>query len=345
MKYLYQDKEMASDNSFSDVRVLMIDDDSNILESHRRLLRSRFAVETALGGEAALKIMEMGAPFAVVVSDIKMPRMSGIDLLGTIKKLYPETIRMVLTGYADLEMAISVVNKGDIFRFLTKPCDQIDLIKAIEAGIEQYELARASQELAIARRLNAGLEGTLRAFTRLVEFRDPYTAGHMDRTSKLAVSIAERIGLPEDRVQGLKLAAQVHDIGKIAVPAGILNKPGTLNEAEFALIKTHPLVGADIFQTLETGWPISRIVSEHHERIDGSGYPHGLEEDDILKESMILAVADVIDAIMTHRPYRGSLEASEAIKFLTNMKGKGFDIESAEAGIALLQEGTLYKEE
>lgn len=336
---------MTAKNTFSDVKILMIDDDNNILESHRRLLRSRYAVETALGGELALKKMQEEGPFAVVVSDIKMPQMSGIDLLSTIKEQYPETIRMVLTGYADLEMAISVVNKGDIFRFLTKPCDQEDLVKAIEAGIEQYELTRASQELAIARRLNAGLEGTLQAFTRLVEFRDPYTAGHMDRTSKLAAMIAEKLNLPEDRVQGLKLAAKVHDIGKIAVPAGILNKPGTLNDAEFALIKTHPLVGADIFQTLDTGWPISRIISEHHERIDGSGYPNGLAGDEILKESMILAVADVIDAIMTHRPYRGSLEASEAIKFLNKMKGKGFDIDSAEAGIALLQEGTLYKEE
>lgn len=336
---------MTIKKSVPEIKVLMVDDDPNILESHRRLLRPHFSVDTSLGGGAALKKMEAEGPFAVVVSDIKMPQMSGIDLLGIIKKRYPETIRMVLTGYADLEMAISVVNKGDIFRFLTKPCDFEDLIKAIQAGIDQYELTRASQELAIVRHLNDGLEGTLQAFTRLVEFRDPYTAGHMDRTAKLAAMIADELLLPEDRVQGLKLASQVHDIGKIAVPAGILNKPGTLNEAEFALIKTHPLVGADIFQTLDTGWPISRIISEHHERLDGSGYPKGLVKESILKESMILAVADVIDAIMTHRPYRGSLEANDAIQFLNTMKGSAFDPESVEAGIALLEQGTLYQEE
>ncbi|QJB57182.1 HD domain-containing phosphohydrolase [Pseudodesulfovibrio sp. zrk46] len=330
---------------YSRHKVLMVDDEANLLDSHRRLLRNVFDVHTALGGEAALEKLEKEGPFVVAVTDIKMPTMSGIELLGKIKELYPSTIRMVLTGYADLEMAISVVNRGDIFRFLTKPCAIEDLTNAIIAGIDQFKMTQASQELAIMRRLNDGLEGTLQAFTRLVEFRDPYTAGHMERTSKLAVLIAERINLPEEKIHGLELAARVHDIGKIAVPAGILNKPGTLNDAEFALIKAHPLVGADIFQTLDTEWPISRIIVEHHERLDGSGYPNGITKESILIESKILSVADVIDAIMTHRPYRKILGANEAIRFLNEMKGSCFDVQCAESGISILQEENIYSEE
>ncbi len=321
------------------LKILMVDDDANILASYQRILRPHFNIHTALGGKAALAAFKEQGEFAVVISDIKMPSMTGVELLEKIKKKYPETIRMVLTGYADLELAIRVVNKGDIFRFLTKPCDSDDLMAAIDAGLTQYTMAKATQELAIVKRLKEGLEGTLQAFTRLVEFRDPYTAGHMERTSDLAVRIAERIQLAPDKIQGLKLAARLHDIGKIAVPAGILNKPGTLNDAEFALIKTHSLVGSDIFNTLKTDWPISRIIEEHHERIDGTGYPHGITGEDMLRESMILAVADVVDAIMTHRPYRQSLGAHEAIRFLEENKGRIFDTESAEAAISLLEEG------
>lgn len=327
------------------LKVLMVDDDANILGSHQRLLRPYFSVHTALGGDAALAAFEEQGEFAVVVSDIKMPSMGGVELLEKIKGLYPHTIRMVLTGYADLELAINVVNKGDIFRFLTKPCDSKDLIAAIEAGLNQYLMAQATQELAVIKRLKDGLEGTLQAFTRLVEFRDPYTAGHMERTATLAVGIAEKMKLDQDKIQGLKLAARVHDIGKIAVPAGILNKPGTLSDAEFALIKAHPLVGADIFKTLETNWPISRIIEEHHERIDGSGYPNGLVRDQLLQESMILSVADVVDAIMTHRPYRQSLGVEEAINFLSDKKGQMFDPEVVEAVIKLLNDEELYQDE
>lgn len=320
------------------LKVLMVDDDSNILGSHQRLLRSHFSVHTALGGEAALAAFEELGEFAVVVSDIKMPSMGGVELLERIKELFPNTVRMVLTGYADLELAINVVNKGDIFRFLTKPCESKDLIAAIEAGLSQYLMAQATQELAVIKRLKDGLEGTLQAFIRLVEFRDPYTAGHMERTATLAVGIAEKLNLNKDMIQGLKLAARLHDIGKIAVPAGILNKPGSLSDAEFALIKAHPLVGADIVKTLETDWPISRIIEEHHERLDGSGYPNGLVGDQLLQESKILSVADVVDAIMTHRPYRQSLGVDQAINFLNDKKGQMFATEVVEAVIEFLND-------
>jgi len=319
-------------------KVLMVDDDTNLLTSFRRALRGHYDIYTANGGDAALSTLEAKGPFAVVISDIKMPSMSGVELLARVKKAHPDTVRIVLTGYADLQIAMSAVNRGDIFRFLTKPCETDDLIHAITAGIEQHQLSHAAKELVAIQRLKAGLEGTLRAFTRLVEFRDPYTAGHMDRTAEISAMIAERLDMDDDTTQGLRLAALVHDIGKVAVPAGILNKPGTLNEAEFALIKAHPMVGAEVFQTMETEWPIARIILEHHERINGSGYPNGLYGDQMLMESKILQVADVMDAIMTHRPYRQNLGLNAALQILKENRGTSLDERAVDVGIGLLQE-------
>lgn len=328
---------MHTGKNYKHVKILLVDDEEKILQSHRRTLRTHFQVHTALGGKSALEILENNGPFAVIVSDIKMPSMTGVELLSIVREKYPETIRIVLTGYADLELAINAVNRGDIFRFMTKPCAKEDLIAAITEGIKQYHMAKTTQEYAVVKRLQKGLEGTLRAFTRLVEFRDPYTAGHMDRVAGIATNIAERMELERDRIEAIRLASLVHDIGKIAVPAGILNKPGELNDAEFALIKAHPLVGAEIFETLDTDWPISRIILEHHERIDGSGYPNGLLGNQMLLESMILSVADVVDAITTHRPYRQSLGRQQAIDYLQKNSGVEFAPEVVSIAIDMLE--------
>ncbi|MGL1862934.1 MAG: HD domain-containing protein [Pseudodesulfovibrio sp.] len=332
---------MHNETDYSNERILFVDDEPNVLESFQRALRGHFVIFTALGGRAALEVFKSDGPFSVVVSDYKMPEMNGIELLSKVRLAYPDSIRMILTGYADLEMAIQAVNQGDIFRFLTKPCGSDDLINAVKAGIEQFRMTNAARELVGVRRMKDGLEGTLRAFTRLVEFRDPYTAGHMDRVAEISALIATRLGLDSDRIQGLHLAALVHDIGKVAVPAGILNKPGSLSEAEFSIIKAHPLVGAEIFQTLETDWPITKIIEQHHERMDGSGYPHGLYEDEILLESKIIAVADIIDAVLTNRPYRPTLGKEEAMKILENEKGRLLDSASVDAGIGLIREGLI----
>lgn len=334
---------MPEETDYTEERVLFVDDEPNILQSYSRTLRSNFAVSTALGGKAALELLESSPPYTVVISDIKMPGMDGVELLSRVRSLYPDTVRMVLTGYADLNIAMSAVNQGDIFRFLTKPCHPDDLIKAIVSGVKQYKLTQSSRELVAVKRMKEALEGSLRAFTRLVEFRDPYTAGHMDRTAEISSLIAARLGLNPDIIQGLHLAALVHDIGKIAVPSGVLNKPGPLSAAEFALIKTHSLVGSEIFETLATDWPIQRIVLEHHERIDGSGYPNGLKGDEILLESKIISVADSIDAILTTRPYREASNKQKCIDILDREKGIKLDAACVEVAIDLLKEGIIFK--
>lgn len=325
-------------------KVLFVDDEQKALNSYSRFMHSKFLVFTALGGKAALKVLEKEGPFSVIVSDVKMPEMTGIELLSKVRELYPDTVRMVLTGFADLEIAVDAVNKGDIFRFLTKPCNPADLTAAVIAGLKQFRMIQDSRNLEGVRRLKEGLQGTLKAFTRLVEFRDPYTAGHMERTAGISVMIAKRIGLDDDTIEGLRLAALVHDIGKIAVPSGILNKPGALSEAEFSIIKSHSLVGAEIFETLVTSWPIQRIILEHHERIDGSGYPHGLKADEILQESKIIAVADFIDAVFTDRPYRRGLDKEKIIRLLEKSMGRTLDSQCVQEGLYLIKEGIVTKD-
>jgi PAS domain S-box-containing protein/putative nucleotidyltransferase with HDIG domain len=151
------------------------------------------------------------------------------------------------------------------------------------------------------------------AMGRIVEARDPYTQGHEQRVSKLASSIAERMGMDADEADSIEMAGLLHDVGKLHVPAEILTKPGKLSEVEFALIREHPLRGYEILKDIAFPWPISTYVLQHHERLDGSGYPSGLKGDDILMPSRILAVADVVEAMASHRPYRASLGMEAAI--------------------------------
>jgi putative nucleotidyltransferase with HDIG domain len=161
------------------------------------------------------------------------------------------------------------------------------------------------------------------AFT--VEKRDPYTAGHQRRVADLARTIAKEMRLPPDKIDGIRLAGVIHDIGKIAVPSEILSKPGTLNEIEFNLIKRHPDTGYDILKNIDFPWPIAEIVRQHHERIDGSGYPRGIKGDEITLEARILAVADVVEAMASHRPYRASLGLDKALEEITVNQGTKYD--------------------
>jgi PAS domain S-box-containing protein len=182
------------------------------------------------------------------------------------------------------------------------------------------------------------MEGTVRAIAYTIETRDPYTAGHQRRVTKLACSIGEEMDLSRNKIEGLRMSGELHDIGKIHVPAEILSKPGQLSEAEYNIIKTHPQVGHDILKTIEFPWPVATIVLQHHERMDGSGYPSGLKSENILLEARILAVADVIEAMATHRPYRPALSVEEALKEISKHKGKLYDPKVAEACLKVFRE-------
>jgi PAS domain S-box-containing protein/putative nucleotidyltransferase with HDIG domain len=188
-------------------------------------------------------------------------------------------------------------------------------------------------------RLHEALEGTIQAMALTIEIRDPYTAGHQRRVSRLSCAMAREIGLPENQVEGLRVAGDIHDIGKIYVPAEILSKPGQITAIEYGIIKTHPQVGFDILKTIKFPWPVAAIVLQHHERLDGSGYPLGLTGKAILKEARILSVADIVEAMSSHRPYRPAQGIDKALGEIVQNKGTFYDTEAVEACVKLFQEG------
>jgi len=197
---------------------------------------------------------------------------------------------------------------------------------------------RAQQELQESLvKFKKTLDGTITALASLAEKRDPYTAGHQLRVAGLACAIAKHMGLAEDRVKGIGIAASMHDIGKICVPAELLSKPGRINEHEYGIIKAHAEVGYDILKVIDFPWPLAEIVLQHHERIDGTGYPNGIEGHTMLLESRIIAVADVVEAISSHRPYRPALGLKNAIQEIVDKRGVLYDADVVDSCLALFQ--------
>lgn len=201
-------------------------------------------------------------------------------------------------------------------------------------GIARDITARKHAEEELQRsveRLQMTLEQTVHALAAAVEMRDPYTAGHQRRVADLASAVAEELGLSEHHSRGIHMAGLIHDVGKIHIPAEILSKPTRLTEVEWNLIKTHPRVGHDILKAIQFPWPVARIVLQHHERMDGSGYPEGLSGAHILPEARILAVADVVEAMASHRPYRPARALQEALQEIEAHKGTLYDPDAVDA--------------
>jgi len=188
-------------------------------------------------------------------------------------------------------------------------------------------------------------ESTIQTIATMVDIRDPYTAGHQRRVAKLACAIAEELGLPRQQIEGIRVAALIHDIGKMYVPADILSKPGKLSEMEFNLIKTHPGISYEILKGMEFPWPLAEIIRQHHERLDGSGYPESRQGKDILLEARILSVADVVEAMCSHRPYRAALGIDKALEEISRSKGIIYDTEVVEACVKLFTQKRFQFEE
>ncbi len=198
---------------------------------------------------------------------------------------------------------------------------------------------RAEEELKRSlKNSEKAMMGTIQVITLTVERRDPYTAGHQRRVSDIAVAIATEMGLSKNRIEGIRTAGVIHDLGKIAVPAEILSKPGKITEHEFGIIKSHPQVGFEILQEIEFPWPIAQIVLQHHERMNGSGYPQGLSAEDTLLEARILAVADVVEAMSSHRPYRPAVGIEKALEEIERKKGTLYDRKVADACLKIFEE-------
>ncbi len=223
--------------------------------------------------------------------------------------------------------------------------DEIPLLRML-AEVFAFTVKRQQQESQVQKTLNkmtALFEQTIEAFSSIVEFIDPYTAGHQQQVATLSRDIAHRMGLEEKTAHTVYLAGMLHDLGKIHVPATILNKTSKLTPAEFELVKAHPITGYEIINNIDFPWPIADIILQHHERLDGSGHPYGIKEDEILLESKILMVADVYDAVTSHRPYRPALGQDVAFDILYEGRGCCFDKEVVDTFIEMIQERNKQK--
>ncbi len=324
------------------------------------------------------RAVEEGKPFTVAFLDVRMPPgPDGVWLAEQIRALDPYIEIVMVTGYSDTkpDEIASRVPPSDKLLYLQKPFHNLEIqhfaaslstkwlgereLRKIhddlEGRIEQrtIELIKLNEQLKqdIVRRENAEAEaqstlaklrsamgGVVQAMALTVERRDPYTAGHQRRVSDLARGVAAEMGLPSHQIDGIRMAGLIHDLGKICVPAEILSKPGQLTEVEHTLIKDHPQVGYEILKGIEFPWPVAQIVLQHHERIDGSGYPAGLVGDDIIIEAKTLAVADVVEAMASHRPYRPTLGRDMALEEISKNRGVKYDPYVVDACVKLLTE-------
>ncbi|TES89290.1 MAG: HD domain-containing protein [Anaerolineales bacterium] len=252
----------------------------------------------------------------------------------------------MLTAVDDPKTADAAIEAGT-YGYIIKPFNPNELIINIRNALRRRQLEIANRmyrhdlEKIVEERtasLQEALEGIIQAMARTVEARDPYTAGHQHRVALLSVAIAEKMGIPKDQIEGVRMAGRIHDLGKISAPAEILSKPTRLTDIEFGLIKTHPRVGYDILKEIEFPWPIAQMVLQHHEKMNGSGYPQGLSGEDILLEARILCVADVVEAMASHRPYRAALGIDVAFDEISKNRGVIYDPHVADACLKIFKE-------
>ncbi|MFB3883587.1 MAG: HD domain-containing phosphohydrolase [Thermodesulfobacteriota bacterium] len=225
------------------------------------------------------------------------------------------------------------------FRRLNEQLEQVvaQRTAALTAEVNERKKAQAELQQSLGR-LQKTIEGTINTIALMSESRDPYTAGHERRASQLSCAIARELGLPQDQTEGIRVMGLLHDIGKISVPIEILSKPGKIRDFEFNVIKIHAKEGFDILKKIDFPWPVAQAVLQHHERMNGSGYPQGLSGTDIILEARILAVADVVEAMASHRPYRPALGIEKALSEVTQKRGVEYDPQVVDACLALLKE-------
>ncbi len=257
---------------------------------------------------------------------------------------YASTIALPLLDAAGTAFGVLAVYSTDVHAFNDEEIALLaelagDLafgIRGLRTHVERERLELA--EMRSAERLRRALNGTILAIAQTVEKRDPYTAGHQQRVAQLVEAMARELGWPDQRIEGVRLGASIHDIGKIHVPAEILSRPGVLSDVEFALIRTHSMVGYEILRDIEFPWPVAAMILQHHERLDGSGYPQGLKDGEILEEARLLAVADVVESMASHRPYRPAKGLDAAFAEIQAHRGSLFEPAAVDACLRLFRE-------
>lgn len=343
--------------------ILIADDNPNNLRVLSGMLeQAGYLVRPALSGETALRSIRMAAP-DIILLDIRMPEMDGYEVCRRLKA-DPTTASIPVIFISALHEAddkVHAFQAGGV-DYIVKPFQIEEVLARVRLHVELCRARRAllkaydSMELQVQQRTRelmqakeervAALEaarGTLvqmiEALVVALEKRDPYTAGHQKRVSLLSTAIARELTLPPRSLEAIHLGALVHDVGKIYVPAEILSRPGRLTDMEIAIIRTHPQVGYDIIKGIQFPWPVKEMIMQHHERLDGSGYPARLKGDEITLEARIIAVADVVEAMASHRPYRPALGIDAALAELADHSGALYDREAVDAATRLFREG------
>jgi len=311
--------------------------------------------------EQALNRLRGAHDFDLVLMDLRMPDIPGLEFMHRIKQLGINLPVIIITGKGDEETAVATLRLGAYDYIVKRDNYLTQLPYAIENAIARFQLNNANTRLhselvelntsleekvvlrtaelqqALERLINA-VGTTIQVMVSAVETRDPYTAGHQIRSAGLARSIAEEMGLPQEKIDGIHMAGSIHDIGKLSIPAEILSKPTRLTELEFSLIKEHSRKGYEILKDVESPWPLAEIVYQHHERMNGSGYPRNLKGDEVIMEARIMAVADVVEAMASHRPYRPGLGIDAALHEIEKNRGTHYDNAVADACLRLFRE-------
>ena len=350
--------------------VLFVDDEINILKAIQRLLRNEpMRVLTATNPAEALEIMN-DTPAQVVVTDQRMPTMNGADFLSAIRDQHADAIRMMLTGYTEMNIAVEAINKGEIYRLITKPWNDDELRAILRQAFDHYDLKSEIRRLNTVSReqnfklqdMNRNLEGkvrertkqlalkneelstayiqTIRALAEAIDAKDHYTRGHSDRVAVYASRIAWQMNLRKELIERVYFAGLLHDIGKIGVPDAIIAKPSRLTPEEYIEIQKHSEIGAKILEPVEFLRHIVPCVRHHHEWFDGcnSGYPLRLAGDQIPQPSRVILVADTVEAMTSDRPYRKALPIDVVVRELHKYSGSQFDPVCVDACLKLLED-------
>ncbi|NMC74264.1 MAG: HD domain-containing protein [Geobacteraceae bacterium] len=312
--------------------VLFVDDEENVLSAVTRVFSGTdLRILTASDAARALDILRR-EPVAVLVADNLMPGMKGMDLLKAARSLSPDTVKIMMTAFADLTTVMEAVTGADAFRFIVKPWDTQELVETVREVVERHRVERSR------RRED---DSVLHALAETIELKDPYTRGHCERVARYALMMADALRLPEGMKKDIRYGSWLHDCGKIGIPESILNASRKLDADEFAVIRLHPDWGAEVARKARMSPTVVNIIRYHHEQFDGGGYPSRFSGRDIPVEARIVAIADTYDAITTERPYRCAHAQESARALLRSLRGKRLDPEITEIFLGLL----AYREE
>lgn len=323
--------------------ILIVDDEVANLRLLRRVLGKEYDVLEATSGQEGLELLKKNA-VSLIITDQRMPAMTGVQMLEQSLPVNPDAIKILLTGYTDVQALIDAINAGHVYKYIPKPWDADELKLTVRRAIETFELKEHNVTLIKDLKSAMGeLEelsmGTIRALADALDAKCDYTAGHSLRVSRISMLIGKTMGLPFEDLRDIELGGILHDIGKIGVPESILWKPAQLTPDEREVMRKHPSISAQIIGELRGLRRAREYVKHHHEYFDGNGYPDGLKGDEIPVGARIILVSDAYDAMTTDRPYRKAIGHERALKELEAGRGTQFDPVVVDALMKLLEDG------